>query len=207
MKKEIKIKLLKAVAVFICMLAAGACYSCSQDFNTQNDIIELESNYEEEIEDIHKDDVTAAQDKAVCYIHICGEVVSPGVYEAKEGSRVFQIVEQAGGFTENALSEYLNMAQIVTDGMKLVVPAKGELQDSDIYGQSELKQQENTGMINLNTASKEELMTLKGIGEARADDIIMYRKENGAFMRIEDVMNIPGIKEAAFQKIKDKITV
>lgn len=173
---------------------------------------------------------------AACYVHICGEVVSPGVYEMEEGSRIFQVVERAGGFTEQAAAQYLNMAQEVCDGMKIVVPDTSSLEGEEQFG---IEAGENggaaagkagpgiivpgtpknagnggtaggepvKGKVNLNTASKEELMTLKGIGEAKADDIISYRESHGGFQKIEDIMKISGIKNAAFEKIKDDITV
>lgn len=170
---------------------------------------------------------------SVCYVHICGEINSPGVYEMEEGSRIFQVVECAGGFTENAASQYLNMAQIVCDGMKIVVPDQRTLKSGDQFGLNGEGQGGNansciivpkgagtqmgssgstggntsTPKVNLNTASKEELMTLKGVGEAKADDIIAYRDSHGGFHKIEDIMKISGIKSSAFEKIKNDITV
>lgn len=155
----------------------------------------------------------SAANEEVCYVYICGEVKLPGVYPMAEGSRVYQVVDQAGGFTEAAAAEYLNMADVVCDGLKLVVPAASELPDEKKYGdtsQAQAGQREGTAVktkVNLNTAGKEALMTLTGIGEARAEDIIRYRTEQGPFQKIEDVMKISGIKDAAFQKIKNDITV
>ena len=114
------------------------------------------------------------------FVHVCGEVAAPGVYEMKEGSRIYQAVEMAGGLTEAAAYPGISAG---ADGGAV------------------------TSKINLNTAVKEQLMTLKGIGEARAEAIIAYRQEYGPFARIEDIMEVPGIKEAAFQKIKEDITV
>ncbi len=132
------------------------------------------------------------------FVHICGEVNQPGVYELPEGSRVFEAVEAAGGFTESAASDSLNLAQKVSDGMKLVVLSENE---------AEALLEESGGLVNINTASKEQLMTLTGIGESRAEDIIRFREESGGFEKIEDIMKVPGIKNAGFQKIKDRITV
>lgn len=186
-------------------------------------------------------------DGYVCWVHICGEVISPGVYELEAGSRIYQAVEAAGGFTEHAAAEYLNMAEAVCDGMKIVVPdlrtlseeqARGPAVDGEAAvgivaggnaenggsaagnlsgrngsggdrsgGNSAGQPAKGTGKVNINTAAKEELMTLKGIGEARAEDIIAYRESHGGFSRIEDIMKISGIKNAAFDKIKDDITV
>ena len=140
----------------------------------------------------------------VCYVHICGKVKDPGVYELPEGSRIFEAVEAAGGFMDDAAEESLNLAEKVADGMQIVVMSREELA---VAASVEALEVQNSGLVNINTASREQLMTLKGIGESRADDIIRYREESGGFQVIEDIMKVPGIKEAGFQKIKDSITV
>lgn len=156
--------------------------------------------------------------RSLCYIHICGAVSHPGVYCLEAGSRIFQAVEAAGGFTKEAAEGYLNMAEPVTDGMKIIVPKQEELSGLEIYGMegenagSFVKEpggsrQAGVELVNLNTASKEELMTLTGIGESRAEDIIRYRETYGPFETIEDVMQVTGIKDAAFEKIREEITV
>ena len=158
-------------------------------------------------------DSAAAQSTSAptVYVHICGAVERPGVYQVEEGSRVFQVVEEAGGFLEEAAPDYLNMADAVSDGMKLVVPYADELEAGQAYGETG---QAAAGVfasgpakININTADKAALMTLKGIGESRAEDIIRYREQNGGFQKIEDIMNVSGIKDAFFEKIRDDITV
>lgn len=150
---------------------------------------------------------------ASCFVHVCGEVESPGVYEMKEGQRVFEAVAMAGGFTERAAQNYLNLAETVWDGMKLEVPSKEQAPATKWTAQAGEPAAgagsagAASGRVNLNTATKEELMTLRGIGEARAEDIIRYREKKGGFARIEDIMEVSGIKNAAFEKIKDDITV
>ena len=133
------------------------------------------------------------------YVYICGEVATPGVYELSENSRIYEAVDAAGGFTENAARESVNLASKVSDGMQITIYNKEEAASLPAGGSS--------GLVNLNTATKEELMTLKGIGESKAEDIIRYREKSGGFKKIEDIMKISGIKEAGFQKIKDNITV
>ena len=163
-----------------------------------------------------------------CYVYVCGQVTSPGVYKLEEGQRIFEAVELAGGFTGEARPEYLNLAEPVFDGMKILVPDEAQASDPSWNGQiGSLGTVPGTGgsgfgaadaysqdrgavpmkKVNINSASKEELMTLTGIGESRAADIIRYRTEQGAFSRIEDIMNVPGIKEASFRKLKDQIEV
>lgn len=138
------------------------------------------------------------------YVHIAGCVVNPGVYAVSGDARIYQVVEMAGGFLEEADIQYLNLAQPVKDGDKILVYSKEETEGLTAQGSQE---QTDDGLVNLNTASKETLMTLPGIGESKAEAILRYREEQGIFQKIEDIMNISGIKEGAFQKIKDRITV
>lgn len=154
------------------------------------------------------------------FVHICGEVNTPGVYELPEGSRVFEAVNAAGGFTDEAAGELLNLAEKISDGMKIVVLSKDEASTLTDGERKELSgaggsgtpgslsgDVRGNGLVNINTASKEALMTLSGIGESKAEEIIRYREESGGFQKIEDIMKVPGIKNAGFQKIKDSITV
>lgn len=140
------------------------------------------------------------------YVYVCGEVVLPGVYEFTSGMRVADAIMAAGGMTEEAAETYWNQAAVLEDGQKIYVPTKEEAAgDAESQSGEQMIEQENK--INLNTASKEQLMTLSGVGSAKADAIIAYRKEQGGFQSIEDIMKIEGIKEGVFKKIKDKITV
>lgn len=132
------------------------------------------------------------------YVYVCGAVVAPGVYELPDGSRVYEAIAAAGGFREDAVTTQVNQAEILEDEMRIYVPTAEEMMQDAVSGK---------GKVNLNRASKEELMTLPGVGASRAESIIQYRKEQGSFKKIEDVMQISGIKEALFEKIKDYITV
>ena len=144
-------------------------------------------------------------DAEIC-VYICGAVHEPGVYELPEGSRVHEALEMAGGMTEEAAAYALNLARIAVDGEQIYVPDAEEIQGQSILSGSAggLGYEKK---VNINTASMEELMTLTGIGEAKAESIIRYREENGGFQSIEDLMEIGGIKEGVFEKIKDDITI
>ena len=151
-------------------------------------------------------------EKSGVYVYICGEVAAPGVYELSKDSRIYEAVDAAGGFTENAARESVNLASKVSDGMQITIYNKEEAAllpagSGSAVGNTGQGGTSGSGLVNLNTATKEELMTLKGIGEAKAEDIIRYREKSGGFKKIEDIMKISGIKEAGFQKIKDNITV
>ena len=143
-----------------------------------------------------------AEQQTLIYVQVSGAVVCPGVYELPEGSRIFTAIEQAGGLTEEADVRLLNQAEPISDGQMIYIYAMGE----DPPAQETTDIQED-GKVNLNTATAEQLMTLPGIGQSKADLIISYREKQGAFKKIEDIMNIEGIKEGVFSKIKDHIKV
>lgn len=145
-------------------------------------------------------------------VYICGAVASPGVYTLPGGSRVVQAVEAAGGFLPDAEEKILNLARKIEDGEQITVWTREEAENMEITETPQqntggTEQASGSGKVNLNTAGKEELMTLSGIGESRADAIIAYREANGPFGSIEEIMNIEGIKEKMFEKIRGSIEV
>ena len=127
------------------------------------------------------------------------------VYELEQDSRVFEAIAKAGGLTENAAAEAVNQARVVVDGEQIYVPSLDEVKGAGVV--SEVTERTDDGKININTAEKEELMTLTGVGEAKAQSIIAYREEHGGFQSIEELMQIEGIKEGVFNKIKEDITI
>lgn len=161
------------------------------------------------------------QTEAGIMVYVCGAVQNPGVYSLKEYSRVYEAIQAAGGFSSEADQEWVNQARVLQDGQKLKIYTLEETRTLDARGSSEGQLSESgdlpetqgdtsttqSGLVNLNTASKEELMTLPGIGESKAEAVIRHRQEQGKFQTIEDIMQISGIKDAVFAKIKDRITV
>lgn len=139
-----------------------------------------------------------------CFVHVCGAVAVPGVYELPAGSRIFDAVELAGGVTEDGVPTALNFAERVYDGEQILVPTWEQYNAGWTSAGAESV---SDGRVNINTATKEQLMALNGIGESRAQAIIAYREEHGPFLTIEELMQVSGIKEAAFEKVKDYITV
>lgn len=159
-------------------------------------------------------DVGAQQsgEAAVCVVHVCGAVQSPGVYTLAEGSRIYEAVAAAGGLLPEADGAYLNQASCITDGEQIYVPTQQEVLEQSVTlvrsGQSTAGGTEvQDTKVNLNTATKEQLCTLPGIGESKAESIISYREAHGAYGQIEDIMKVEGIKDGLFQKIRDRITV
>ncbi len=140
------------------------------------------------------------------YVYVCGAVTNVGVYAMPEGSRIYEAVQMAGGFTEEAAVAQINQAEVLEDEDYVYVPTKAETASGTTAGNpAGLSTKSN--LIDLNRATKEELMTIPGVGEAKASQIIQYREEHGRFKKIEDIMNISGIKEGLFEKIRDYIKV
>lgn len=168
-------------------------------------------------------------------VDLKGEVKNPGVYELVDQSVVSDLLEKAGGLTEKADTTYINLSKKLKDEMVIIVYSKEEIEkmkngeSSIVVVEGECKcpnltndgclKEENvitnqkpntnssTGKININTASIEELMTLNGIGKAKANDIINYRKEHGLFQSVEEIKNVKGIGDTTYEKLQDKIVV
>ena len=169
----------------------------------------------------------SSEEAKTLVVHICGAVSAPGVYELPAGSRIIDAVEAGGGFLPEADEACCNLAEEIVDGCQIYIMTKTEscadgqtekkagiqtspdsdMQTTDRNVRSNSAPALENGLVNLNTADVAALMTLPGIGESRAKAIISYREQHGAFAKIEDIMKISGIKQAAFSKIKDKITV
>ena len=145
-------------------------------------------------------------EEKVCFVHICGAVKAPGVYQIEKGSRIFTVVDMAGGFLETACQSYVNLAEPVSDGQRIYIPTLEEAADLVILQQTDDKAAADD-KININTAQAKELCTLPGIGAAKADAIIAYRSEHGSFKQIEDIMKVTGIKQSGYEKLRERITV
>ena len=185
----------------------------------------------EETEVVIKKKEKQASSEIYFKVDIKGQVNNPGIYSLKEGSRVIDVIEASGGLTENANTTVINLSKKIEDEMVIIIYSNEEvnnfsktkevekqviekcvkkdensLQNDACINQSNEQSNTDNNLININTATQEELMTLSGIGESKAKDIITYRSEN-AFTSIEDIKNVPGIGESLFAKIKENITV
>ncbi len=235
-----KRKYLILAAAGIFLLIAGICYSCiykeevsyrslqelsNQQINRQTGELEKENSVTlEAIDDFHEADTLKAAEKeeltqeVTCYVHICGAVKSPGVYQVQKDCRLIDLVKQAGGFTSEAAEAYINQAIKVQDGQRIYIPTEKEVKELSVEermagdGALEMTEQAASGasgskLININTATAEELMELPGVGEAKAASIIEYRNTKGNFKTIQELMKISGIKEGLYQKVSSYITV
>lgn len=159
-----------------------------------------------------------ATPEKVFLIYIVGEVNSPDVYALPPGSILLDLVQAAGGFTENADREAVNLAYPLQNNMMVRIPSQNDPDKSWLFDKGQNAPAENTASqgssapqspqkVNINTAGLEELCTLPGIGESMAQKIIAYRTENGAFQSIEDIMKVSGIKGSRYEQLKERITV
>ena len=172
----------------------------------------LFSKKEEAMEDVTVVETTMLAEKtevsttheAVIFVDIKGAVKNPGVYQMKSGDRVKDALEAAGGLTDEADSQKVNLAQRVEDQMVIVVPKVGE-EATEIPSGVTSKEAAKDGKVNINTATVEELKTLKGVGEKKAEAIIEYRKKNGSFKTKEDLMKVRGIGKKLFESFQERI--
>lgn len=142
------------------------------------------------------------ESESAIYVYVCGAVAEPGVVMLPEGSRADDALQAAGGFVEDAQKDYVNLAAKLEDGEKLYFPTVAEAEELD-----SVREAEQNGLVNINTADTNQLMTLPGIGEARARDIITYREEHGDFEKKEDLKKVSGIKENMYEKLCERIVV
>ncbi len=180
---------------------------------TSNESYEQLDIISEEKDNQNKENVENKQEEMIV-VHIAGEVKKPGIVKIKEGARIADIIEEAGGLTENANIANINLAYIIEDGQKITIPSKDEKEEKENIttesGEGIINEKQGISsqkQININKASKEQLCELQGIGESTAEKIITYRKENGNFKQVEDIKNVPGIGDAKYENIKDKISV
>lgn len=206
----------------IIFLIGVFCTGCgSQDseilLDSQDNMIDAESGTDSEEVQEEAPEVSEIPDVTpepqIIFVDVCGAVNQPGVYEMEPESRVFQAIEAAGGLTEDASGTSVNQAQPLCDGQQVYVPTIQEVEEGNfVPAGSDMQETENStdtadGLVNLNTADAEMLKTLSGIGDSKAQAILAYREEHGGFSSIEEIMQVPGIKESTFLKIKDKIAV
>lgn len=221
MKEVKKVKIVKYSCCIFLIIAVGVFYSCSRE-DTEDSVFSTSLERREDYEEVSKseDDTQEEAAKSIdsdqemeqvdmtIYVHVCGAVVRPGVYEVSSGKRIFEVIELAGGVSSDGAAHALNQAEVVADGQKIVVPTLEEAENLEPdFGMDHEGGTSGDGLVNINKAGKEELMTLPGIGTSKADSIISYREENGNFQAIEDIKNITGIKDGLFSKIKDKISI
>lgn len=208
---------IKILLIALILVAAGVVYSCAAGkMNPANRAAAEEEteekNSEKKAEQVHAEDAppkeaeSLTEPEQIC-VHVCGSVASPGVYYLPKGARVFEAVEKAGGLSEDADSGYVNLAEEAEDGSKIYIPSQGEVEEGFVPEEEAAGKDVKDGLVNINKASVEELKTLPGIGDVKANAIVSYRESVGGFSSVEDIMNVAGIKNSSFEQIKDLIRV
>ena len=168
-------------------------------------------------EDMYSDDpeeegAVSSSKPGIAYVDISGEVKLPGVYKVTSETRLFEVIDMAGGLTDDADISSLNRAERVQDGQKVVVRAFGESEEGGTDGEAGISGNsesalDGSGKVNINIADLSTLQTIAGIGPSKAQSIIDYREQNGYFTTIEEIMYVSGIGEKTFASIKDQIVV
>ncbi|MBP3611143.1 MAG: helix-hairpin-helix domain-containing protein [Lachnospiraceae bacterium] len=217
-RKKKKIKIITTIGILLFFFAGGLWYIrqksgevLQQEQTRDVQSIFVEQNKETGTTPMLTPGTEKVSEAPVLVVYICGAVNNPGVYTLSVGSRLYEAVAMAGGFSAEADPFYHNLARTLEDGERIYIISYAETKEMTVQQKADGEDGEGKdtagGPINLNTATKEQLMTLSGIGEARAESILEYREKVGEFTDIEEIMNISGIGEAMFAKIRDKITV
>ena len=175
------------------------------------DYIELETEENDQIEETSINEESLREEGKII-VHVTGEVKKQGIVEVEEGSRISDVIDAAGGVTNEADLGKINLAYIVEDGQKIYVPNVNDKIDIENVtkeaGENVVENSNNkSNKVNINTASQTELETLSGIGPSTALKIINYREKNGDFEKIEDIKNVPGIGDAKFESLKESICI
>lgn len=191
----------KFIIIFTIILSAlGYIFLYIKEEKNENILIEVE-------EPIIEEEIEIVEEIPKIYVDIAGEIINPGVYVLDEGSRVNDLIIMAGGVTKEANLSNVNLASVLSDGIKITIPNKKDTTTKNIIQSSIISNNKSNGIVNINQADVDELMTLSGIGESIATSIVEYRNKNGNFKKKEDIKNVSGIGESKYSKIKDKITV
>ena len=203
--------------ILIAIMAIGISYYAYQNEKESQNIIEQQNL---EIEE-NKQEESSKETKKII-VHVSGAVQNEGVIELEENSRIADAIEKAGGFREDAYTKDVNLAYKLEDGMKIYIPTieEKENEKANVIVESGIETENNNNSysntdegknvnskVNINTASKEELDTLPGIGPSTAEKIINYRKENGKFKSIEGIKDVSGIGDSKYENIKDMIEI
>jgi competence protein ComEA len=249
--QDIKIIITVVFILFLIAVSLTACSDGELDIKTVSEAASSETASSEAVssDNVEQTEATPTESEQKVFsvvkeetnssvrVYICGAVINEGVYELKASSRIQDVLEMAGGYSESAAHGVVNLAEFIVDGEKIYIPTLEEVEDGTYdkmmnssdnmsggyigspgaYGiDSSYRISSNivssngavsNGLVNINSACKEDLMTLPGIGESKALDIITYRDSHGGFSEIKDIKKVSGIGDATFEKIKSKITV
>ncbi|MBU6080695.1 MULTISPECIES: helix-hairpin-helix domain-containing protein [Allobacillus] len=188
------------IYVLIFLLLLIALFLFQQNPETSSIVIEEPIEAEEEVTNSIDDSI----ESKIIWVDIKGMVEKPGVYQLKEGDRVKDAIQVAGGFLKDADELMVNMAALIQDEMVIYVPAKGETEDANIFSTGGKVEE---GKVRINSAGLDEIMTLPGIGEQKAKSIIEFRDTNGKFQSVDDLLQISGIGEKTLERFREMVIV
>lgn len=215
----------KIIIIISTIMVIGLSYYVYSKENSKNEMSDLQ------VEEGNIENNQSIKEEKKIKVHISGAIKNEGVFELDENSRIIDVIQQAGGLTEQSYTKYINLAEMLEDGSKIYIPTKEEIENQEKQNEEQenkkdietfkntitINQNENNQnykstnqkikKININTATQEELDSLPGVGASTANKILNYRKENGKFKTKEDIKNVSGIGESKFNKIKDLIEV
>lgn len=215
----------KIIIIISTIMVIGLGYYVYSKENSKNEMSDLQ------VEEGNIENNQSIKEEKKIKVHISGAIKNEGVFELDENSRIIDVIQQAGGLTEQSYTKYINLAEMLEDGSKIYIPTKEEIENQEKQNEEQenkkdietfkntitINQNENNQKykstnqkikkININTATQEELDSLPGVGASTANKILNYRKENGKFKTKEDIKNVSGIGESKFNKIKDLIEV
>lgn len=195
--------------LLIIVFAAGVKYSELRSARQADEEIVLYMDAQVPEEEDQADAIDNDGEDAIIKVYVCGQIKNPGVYELKEGSRIYEAIALAGGALEDSELRYLDMARVLQDEDTVLVPGEGEFSiENNSSASSGSASSSKTAKVNINTASANELAEkLTGIGPVLAERIVDYRKTNGGFKQIEDLKNVNGIGDKRFEDLKNSICV
>lgn len=209
----LKLFLPMILCILMCMVLFG-CGSKDVDYyvgaESETVLVKDESSKEEAKQASTEAEKMEEENISNIYIYLCGEVLNPGVYVLDTGSRLYDAIELAGGFTENACKDYWNLAELLEDGRMINIPSVEEasqLSNQAVGDNAKGEFEVDDGLLNINVATVTELTGLSGIGQSKAEAIVQYRSENGNFTSIDELTKVSGIGESTLQKIKDYIKI
>lgn len=221
-RKEIILGVIILIIISIIIGLTIFYYQKNNKKEKKKEIVEVEETDDLKIKEKAKEEIEIEYK-----VDIKGAINVPGIYSMKSTSRVIDVINEAGGLTEIADTSVINLSKKIIDEMVIIIYTKdqvanfkkvkeeekivqdkcNQVDENSLKNDACIKTEEITTKVSINNSTKEQLMTLQGIGESKANDIIKYREENGPFNSIEDIKNVPGIGDNLFAQIKEDITL
>lgn len=221
MENKKKILVLVGILLIIILLGGAIIYYQTEEEVSFEVLDEIDNNIQGEsvniVENENANTIQTGDNEELIAIHITGEVTKPGIIYLKEGARIYDAIQEAGGTTKDANLDRVNLAYVLSDGQKINIPNVKDKEEKEyiisnsgeniLLDDTSTKTKGASGKVNINTALQTELETLPGIGPSLAQRILEYRETNGKFQKIEDLKNVKGIGDSKYSNIKDYVCI